>query len=183
MVSSLLLFLAGGQLFAQRVVVRRPGVAVVRTAPVAPYRGVAYVGAVGTLPRAAVAVSFAGTRYYYGAGLYYRYYGGSYVLVSAPIGIRVGVLPVGYVTVWVNGVPYYYCQGTYYQKLDDKEAYEAVPPPTEALLYTLPEGAKMVEVSGTTYYEFGGSLYKVVLVPDGKAFKVVGNLEQQKQQL
>lgn len=179
-VGILTLFLTGGHAFAQRVVVRRPGVTVVRPGRpvVAPYRGVAHIRVVRALPRAAVAVSFAGTSYYYGAGLYYRYYGGNYVLVPAPIGFRLAVLPVGYSTVWVNGSPYYYFQGNYYQTLEGTAEFVVVTPPKEAVLDTLPEGAQQVEINGNSYYEYGGTLYKVVLVPDGKAFKVVGDLDE-----
>lgn len=133
------------------------------------------VRAVRTLPSSAVVVRRGGVTYRHHAGLYYRPVNGRYVVVSAPIGVRVTALPVGYRRIVVAGVPYFYFQGNYYVTVNG--GYEVVQPPLDSVVYELPEDAEALTIEGSNYYAYGGTLYKVVTTPEGKAFKVVGDLE------
>ncbi|WP_459212381.1 DUF6515 family protein [Aquimarina rhabdastrellae] len=136
------------------------------------------VTVVRTRPRNAVVVSYGGVSFHYKSGRYYRYNNGKYIVVTPPIGIRINVLPVGYTSVIIGGSTYYYYQGIYYISIPDTNEYERVEAPQEALVYILPEDTEEVVIDGKTYYESNDTLYKVVLTPDGKAFKVVGILEE-----
>ena len=75
-----------------------------------PSRGFVY----GTLPLGAVSVGFGGGNYFFQGGVWYRPYGGRYIVVQPPLGIYLPVLPPDYATVWVAGAPYYYADGVYY---------------------------------------------------------------------
>ena len=180
LLSFMAIFLAVNEMNAQRrVVVKTPHRTVVRT----PRAKVVYrnpapaVRVVRTVPRTAVVVNYGGLRYHYSAGVYYRYYNGRYVVVSAPIGLRVRILPVGYRLIYVGPRAYYYYQGSYYIKVEGTDEYETVEAPTDAVVHTLPEDTEEVEIDGKTFYEYNGILYKVVTTPEGKAFKVTGKLE------
>jgi hypothetical protein len=102
-----------------------------------PSRG-AYVT---TLPRAPVVITRPGGNYYYAGGVWYRPYGGSYVVVGAPIGVFVPVLPAYYTTLWVGGVPYYYANDTYYTWSADQNGYQVVDPPNQPNYVAAPPGA------------------------------------------
>ena len=56
-------------------------------------------------------------------------------------------------------------------------AYKVVEAPDNIIVYELPEETEQVEIDGKTFYEYDSTLYKVVTTPEGKGFKVVGNLE------
>jgi len=92
------------------------------------WRVVAGVGtaiAIGTMlarpPRAAVTVSFGGSRYWYESGTYYTRVvsGGSmvYQVVAPPAGIVIATLPSSCTSVRVGGVAYRQCGPTYYQRV------------------------------------------------------------------
>ncbi|WP_196892037.1 DUF6515 family protein [Aureivirga marina] len=161
----------------KRVVVKTPKKTVVRTNK---GRTVVYrkptpnVRVVRTLPESTVIIKRNGHRYHYHSGIYYRNINGRYVVVSAPKGIRVKTLPVGYHRIIVLGKPYFYYQGTYY--IQSGKEYKVVDAPKEAVIFELPEEAEQVSIDGKNYYEYDGKLYKVVTTPEGKGFKVVGDL-------
>ncbi|NLP58650.1 DUF6515 family protein [Lutibacter sp. B1] len=179
-ISIFMLLFTGGKINAQRVVVKTPRGTVVkaRNPAVVYHKRVPAARVVKTVPRGAVVVNYSGLKYYYGAGVYYRYYNGNYMVIAAPIGIRVAVLPVGYTTIVVADSSYYYYQGNYYVKVDGTNEYEVVSPPKDITVEFLPEEAQIVEIDGKQYYEYAGTLYKVVITPKGKAFKVVGQLDE-----
>ncbi len=52
-----------------------------------------------------------------------------------------------------------------------------VDPPADAIVTTLPEDAEIVEIEGRSLYLYGGTFYKVVSTPEGKAFQVVGRID------
>ncbi|MDY8134310.1 DUF6515 family protein [Aquimarina sp. 2201CG5-10] len=162
----------------RKVVVRGPKRTVVRTTSqrVVYRRPVPIVRAVRTLPSTTVVIKRNGIHYHYHRGLYYRYYGGRYVVVTAPIGIRVKILPVGHRTIVLANIPYYYYQGTYY--IESNNGYKTIEAPENIIVHELPEDAEQLEIDGKNYFEYGSTLYKVVTTPEGKAFKVVGNLEE-----
>ena len=134
------------------------------------------IRAVRTLPNARV-VTFNNRKYHYTNGKYYRFVGGRYVVATPPRHLRVKALPVGFVRVLVGPKPYFYHGGVYYVKALDTEEYEIVEAPQDAIVYILPEDAEELSIDGERYFESYGTLYKVVTTPDGKAFKVSGQLE------
>ena len=92
-----------------------------------PSRGFVY----GTLPLGAVSVGFGGGNYFFHGGVWFRPYGGRYVVVQPPVGIYVPVLPPDYATIRVGGVPYYYADGVYYGPAPG-QGYVVVAPPAGA---------------------------------------------------
>ena len=134
------------------------------------------VRAVRTLPNARV-VTHNNKRYHYSNGRYYRFVGGRYVVATPPRNLRVRTLPVGFVKVFVGPRSYFYQGGVYYERVGNTEEYEIVDSPQDAIVYTLPEDVEELSIDGEIYFESYGTLYKVVTTPDGKAFKVAGQLE------
>ena len=126
------------------------------------------------LPIAAAIIVSNNLKYHYSNGLYYRPYNGVYVIVPAPIGVHITVLPVGYSTMIISGMSYYYFEGNYYQSTND--GYISVKAPKSITIATLPEDAEEIEINGKRFFTYNNILYKVVTTPDGKAFKMVGNL-------
>ncbi len=57
-----------------------------------------------------------GVNYYYAKGIWYKPRGRKFVVVRAPIGIRVKFIPNGYRIVRINGIKYYRYNGIYYVK-------------------------------------------------------------------
>ena len=57
---------------------------------------------------------WAGTPYYHYGNRWYRPYGSSYLIVSAPFGLFVPYLPGYYSTFWYGGTRYYMADDTYY---------------------------------------------------------------------
>ena len=89
-----------------------------------PSRGFVY----GVLPVGALSIGFGGGNYFFHGGVWYRPYGGRYIVVAPPIGIYLPVLPPDYATVWVGGVPYYYADDVYYAVAPGR-GYVVVAPP------------------------------------------------------
>ncbi len=139
------------------------------------YKNTPTVKVVRTLPASHIVVKKGGISYYVSAGRYYRHDAGRYIAVAPPIGLRVSVLPVGYVALAGLATALYYYDGVYYQQ--SGSSYEVVEAPNEVTVSTLPIEADQVIIDGKDYYVYGGKIYSIVLTPDGKAFKVVGNLE------
>ena len=54
--------------------------------------------------------------YFVSQGVYYERRGRNYVVVKAPVGLRVAALPAGYVVKRVGPRRYYFVGGTYYVK-------------------------------------------------------------------
>ncbi len=92
-----------------------------------PSRGFVY----GSLPVGAVSVGFGGGNYFFHGGVWFRPWGGRYVVVQPPIGIFLPILPSDYATVWVGGAPYYYADGVYYGRAPG-QGYVVVAPPAGA---------------------------------------------------
>lgn len=111
------------------------------------------------LPRASVSISFGGLPYYYGAGAFYKPYGGYYRTIRPPYGIRVGFLPYGYRRFYVGPSLFFYYNGIFYRQYNDRE-YEVVNPPMGAEVTELPDGAQPVTVNGEKFYEKDGTYYK-----------------------
>lgn len=79
--------------------------------------------------------------YYFHGGVWYRPYGGRFIVVGPPIGVFVPFLPAYYTTVWVGGYPYYYANDTYYSWVPSQGQYEVVDPPGENSASTEPPAA------------------------------------------
>jgi hypothetical protein len=79
--------------------------------------------------------------YYYHGGVWYRPYGGAFVVVGPPVGVFVPFLPAYYTTVWVGGSPYYYANDTYYTWDPAQGQYAVVDPPAENAASTEPPAA------------------------------------------
>ena len=84
------------------------------------------------LPREHVVVNVDRSRYYYGGGAFYRPYGGSYVVVHAPLGARVRSLPYGYVSFMVGSGRYFFGGGNYFLWEPRVREYVVVDPPRGA---------------------------------------------------
>lgn len=97
--------------------------------------------AVGALPRGYVTVNYRGGPYYYGGGVWYRPYGGRYVVVRPAVGLYVPFLPSFYTTVWFGGAPYYYADDVYYAWRADRRQYVVVDSPGGQASTTAPAGA------------------------------------------
>ncbi|OFX27634.1 MAG: hypothetical protein A2041_10275 [Bacteroidetes bacterium GWA2_31_9b] len=121
-----------------------------------------------SIPKATFIVPHAGIKYHYHSGVYYRPYGNTYVVVRAPLGVRVRTLPVGNVHFIINGRNYFYYYGTYYVKSVDDSEYITVEPPVGAVVDALPDGYKKIVIENNTYYEFEGTYYKAFLDESGE---------------
>lgn len=166
-------------LYSQRVVVRTPFSTIVRTGPRVVYaHPVPHFRVVRTLPPSATVVTYGGLGYHYYGGLFYRYYNGAYVIVGPPVGITVNILPKNHEEVIVGTDIYYYNQGSFYLKTGEDE-YRIVQPPLNAIVQNLPEEAEKVKIDGETYYQYNETLYKKIKTVGGKAFKVVGKIENE----
>jgi len=84
----------------------------------------------GAVPPGFHIAIYGGTRFYFSAGVWYRFDApGRYVVVAPPFGVVVPVLPPFYSTVWVGGVPYYYANNVYYVQSPGGYTVAAPPPP------------------------------------------------------
>ncbi|PKN52780.1 MAG: hypothetical protein CVU55_06040 [Deltaproteobacteria bacterium HGW-Deltaproteobacteria-13] len=82
-----------------------------------------------SLPRDYRMVRHGHSRYYTYNGVWYRPYGGQYVVIAPPFGLFVPFLPLFYTTIWLHGIPYYYANDTYYTQAEG--GYVVVEPPQE----------------------------------------------------
>jgi hypothetical protein len=90
-----------------------------------PSRGFVY----GALPYGALSVGFGGGNYFFHGGVWFRPWGGRYVVVQPPLGIFLPILPPDYVTLWIGGAPYYYADGVYYSSAPGQGYVVVAPPP------------------------------------------------------
>ena len=85
-----------------------------------------------------MSVGFGGGNYFFHGGVWFRPYGGRYVVVQPPLGIFLPVLPSDYATVWVGGAPYYYADGVYYNPYPGQGYVVVAPPPGAAAMQPAP---------------------------------------------
>ena len=81
------------------------------------------------LPRGYRGFFYHGSRYYFAGGIWYRPYGGRFLIVAPPFGLFIPFLPPFYETIWLGGVPYYYANDVYYAQAPG--GYEVVDPPQD----------------------------------------------------
>lgn len=129
-------------------------------------------------PRQSAIVRVRGTVFRYHAGLFYRPYGRSFVIVHAPVGTYVRFLPANRLRIVVGSRVffYYYANFYTYRSSDDPNSgYVVVDPPLGAQIDELPDGYHKVEIDGNTYYELGNVYYKAMMDEHGNVwYEVVG---------
>jgi hypothetical protein len=86
------------------------------------------------LPPSPFVAVYGGSRFYFSAGVWYRPFGGGFVVAAPPFGIVIPVLPPYYTQVWVGGIPYYYANNVYYMQRPD--GYVVVPQPSGVVVVT-----------------------------------------------
>jgi hypothetical protein len=87
--------------------------------------------AVPVLPRGALGIGYGGGQFFFHGGVWFRPYGGRFVVSVPPFGIVVPLLPPAYATLWIGGAPYYYANGVYYAAAPG-QGYVVVEPPLGA---------------------------------------------------
>jgi hypothetical protein len=97
------------------------------------------------LPADTVAITYQGSRYYFGAGLWFQQVVAGFVVVSPPAGIVVPQLPPSYTIFREAGVPYYRANGVYYASAPG--GYVVVPQPA-------PQGSWYYCDSAKAYYPY-----------------------------
>ncbi len=133
------------------------------------------VKATFSLPSTSITISNKGVNLHLSNGRYYRQDAGRYIAVAPPRGMKIRALPAGYVALSMMGMAYYYYEGIYYQQ-SGKE-YVVVNAPEDIVVSSLPEETEQVTYEGKDYYIYNNDIYSVVITPDGKAFKKVGELD------
>lgn len=83
------------------------------------------------LPRGAEEHRFRGQRLYSDRGIFYREArrGKGFVIVPAPVGLRVGRLPRGAQQIGRGRDAYYFAQGNYFARVARSNTYEVIPAP------------------------------------------------------
>ncbi len=79
------------------------------------------------LPSGYRMVTYGHSRYYFHDGVWYRPFGGGFIVDFPPFGLVVPFLPLYYTSLWVGGIPYYYANDTYYTQTAG--GYVVVEPP------------------------------------------------------
>ena len=74
--------------------------------------------------------------FYFDRGVWYRPFGGRYIVTRPAIGLFVPLLPRFYSTVWVSGYPYFYADDIYYRWEPQRRGYIVSEPPADAALST-----------------------------------------------
>jgi len=92
------------------------------------------------LPSGYRAVAYGKSRYYFHAGVWYRPYGRSFVVIAPPFGLVVPFLPLYYTTIWVGSIPYYYANDVYYTQTTG--GYVVVEPPKGEVSPAAPQAAQ-----------------------------------------
>ena len=86
---------------------------------------------------------------------------GWYVVVGAPIGIRIRFIPAAHSRFVIDHRDYYYYYGTYY--VMNNAYYEVLKPPVGALVESIPDGYEQLQINRETYYIVDGVQYKPIL--------------------
>ena len=166
---------------AQRKVLRTPNrKIIVRNTP----RTIIYyarpartIRIIRTLPARAFRLTYGGLHYYYHAGLYYKPYWGGYIIVTAPVGLRIRNLPVGFTKIIVSGSHYYFHSGVFYvHHVEGDYNFQVVEAPVGAIVEELPDDIEKVEIDGQSYYEYNDVIYAKIK----RGYEVVGSVSVDK---
>ncbi|MEO1212987.1 MAG: DUF6515 family protein [Bacteroidota bacterium] len=106
-------------------------------------------------------IRFNSIGYRFSKGIFYKPYRNQYIVVAAPMGIRITSLPIGYRSINVQKRTYFYYNGTYY--LAKGKEFEVVQAPLGALVESIPDGYQEIEIEGNTYYLVEDTQYKAVI--------------------
>jgi hypothetical protein len=82
-----------------------------------------------SLPAGSFRVAHRSGNFFFRGGVWYRPYGGRFIVTLPPIGVFVPFLPPYYSNMWIGGVPYYYANGVYYAPGPGQGYVVAAPPP------------------------------------------------------
>lgn len=85
---------------------------------------------IGVLPVGSVSIVFGGANWFFQSGVWFRPFGGRFVVSLPPVGIVVPMLPSAAASLWIGGQPYYYANNVYYAPAPG--GYRVVNPPQEA---------------------------------------------------
>ncbi len=163
-----ILYFPSGEVYAQRPNKLKKTKKVVVVRKTRPYAGAPIRGRrVTSIPTGAVNLRWNSQAYYYRNGAFYRAMGKGYVVVSAPIGIRVRTLPIGFSKMRIRNRNVFYYNGTYYSKTESNE-YEIINPPVGAKVGDLPEGTEQVSIDERTYYRMDDVYYKAIVSESGE---------------
>lgn len=127
---------------------------------------------IGHLAPEARNFEFRGQHYWFHEGVWYRGYGGGFLVVGPPFGLFVPVLPAFATVVVLGGVTYYYANDTYYLYHPNRNQYEVVdvsasaptmaavsPPPAAAVpsgsesIFVYPKNGQSQEMQAKDRYE------------------------------
>jgi len=136
-----------------------------------------HINSFRVLPHTSITLKHRGVRFHYNEGKYYRHYGGNYINVSPPIGIRISVLPKGYMTFVIDNRAYHYIDGIYYTQRNSGRVYEVVEAPIGAIVHHLPISAEQIQIDNKSFFECNLTIYSRINSSQGDAYKVVGRLE------
>lgn len=128
-----------------------------------------------SIPSKATVIHHNKLRFFFRDGRYYRHINGKYILAVPPVGLHIGILPPGFFELRIGADILFYSEGVFYQPAG--EEYEVVDPPMDAIVPELPDGAEKVSIDNNTYFEYYGVLYKPVRTEDGRAYQVVGKVD------
>jgi len=116
-------------------------------------------------------VEVGGFTYRYDQGIFWLQQGGSYTVVTAPVGATVDKLPQG-VTRIVSGTgSVWYFFGTFFGEKGG--AYEVIKPAAGLTVFYLPDGYSQEKVKGVGLYRFGDVFFKPVFIQGILAYQVV----------
>ena len=90
------------------------------------------------LPGGSVSINFGGGNYFFNSGVWFRPYGGRFVVIAPPLGIVIPFLPAAFVTLRIGGAPYYYANGTYYSPAPGQGYLVVAPPPGADAVQAVP---------------------------------------------
>jgi len=81
------------------------------------------------LPFGCVAITWAGSPWYYGGDCWFRPFGAGFIVAAPPVGILVPSLPPDCTACVAGGVTYYWANGTYYTAATPGPGYVVAAPP------------------------------------------------------
>lgn len=126
------------------------------------------------VPSKSVLIKHSRANFHFHNGVYYKKRGNKYIVVAAPVGVKIATLPKAKIRMIINGKKYFYYYGTFYEKLESDNKYIVVKPPVGAQVDALPEGYREIEFKGKTIYEFEGTYYEPIIKNTGEEwYKVV----------
>ena len=113
------------------------------------------------LPGGYRTVAYGHSNYYFHGGVWYRPFGGGFVVVAPPFGLVVPFLPLYYTALWVGGIPYYYANETYYAQTaggymvvePPKGEVAQAPPATTGQLFIYPRNGQNDQQQAKDRYE------------------------------